>query len=142
MHQRTKAPFWPQDPEAKARQGRLGEGEASDWAMRLWFHFEAVPSLCLTLKTPKAKDSRLERTESQGGSPKQFPQRLSAKEETWGHSHFCVCFIGSRTPALRLGRRQREFCPGSLLLGQGGRCIVKKARAHVGAPAPRSQDAP
>lgn len=35
-------------------------------------HFEALQSLCLTLKTPKAKDSKLERTETQGGRPEQF----------------------------------------------------------------------
>lgn len=57
-------PFWPRAPETSARQGRLGEGEAREWAMCFSFQFEAVQSLCLTVKTPKAKVSRLEGTET------------------------------------------------------------------------------
>lgn len=104
-----KGPLWPQAPEARARQGRLGEGEARDWAMCLWFQLEAVRSLCLTLKIPKAKDSRLEGTETQGGRPKQFPHRLSAKEETWGQSHFCVFYWKQDSSSETQGRRQRAF---------------------------------
>lgn len=51
------------------------EGEARDWAMCLLQHSESVQSLCLTLKTPKVEDPRLEGTETQAGSSELSLQR-------------------------------------------------------------------
>lgn len=138
MHQGTKAPFWPQAPEARASQGRLGEGEDRNWTMYLLLHFEAIQSLCLTLKTPKAKDSRLVGTETQGGRPKQPPPRLSDKEKTWGQSHFLFLFYWKQDSSCEIQGVGVDFCAGSFPLGQWGRggAVLKELESiHGGTPA-------
>lgn len=138
MHKQTKVSFWPQAPEAIASQGGLRKGEARDLAACSLHHFEAV--WFLTLRTPKAKNSRLERTETQGGRPEQSLYRQVVRKKTWGQSHFCVCFIGSKTAQ---GRRHGEFCPVSLPLGQHGeRGMLKELEPMEMPLPPRSQDAP
>lgn len=95
-----------------------------------------LSSLCLTLKTPKAKDPRLEGTETQGGRPELSLHRKWLGKNL-GQSHFCVCFIGSKNPAG--GSREEAWRVQSWVSPSGpawGRGNVTRARARGAARPP------
>lgn len=103
--------------------------------MRLLHHFKALLSLCLTLKTLKAKEPRLEGTETQGGRPELSLHRQVVRKKP-GTEPFLFVLLEARLQLWGSKEEAWRVLSWVSLSGLAWRIgDVKRARAHGDAPA-------
>lgn len=99
--------------------------------------FEAVQFLCLTLKAPKAKESRLEGTETQEGRPEKSLHRQAVRKKPRDKVIFVFVLLEARLQLL-WGSKEEAWRVLSWVFSSGpawGRGDVKRARSWGDAPA-------
>lgn len=99
-------------------------------------HFEAVQFLCLTPKTPKAKDPDWRGLRHKGADQSRLCTGNWLGKNPGTEPFLCLFYWKQDSSCGAQGRKHGKFCPGSLPLGQHGERGMLKELEPMEMPLP------